>query len=205
MKLIDIDKIKEIMDFDAGVYYLILMARRKNNDDLSHSKEIVIRRVLYKEEMLEIMINELVAIADYDKEHKYKLYLSFNPRDVLKAYKDLKTKMATYDYELLHNTEINKKILKLDMEWISCLARNSAKKKFFMLDLDDRLKLSDITNLMRKYLNITPNLWESYGTRNGYHILFKPCDTRELMENIKNCGIDCELKRDELLCIGYDE
>jgi len=64
MKLIEIDKIKEILDFDAGVYYLMLIARKKNNEDITHSKEIVIRRVLYKEEMLETLINELVGIAN---------------------------------------------------------------------------------------------------------------------------------------------
>jgi hypothetical protein len=109
--------------------------------------------------------------------------------------------MANYDYEMINNPDIVNKILKLDMEWISCLARNPAKKKFFMLDLDDKSKLGQLRNLVVDYSAI-PIEFE-IETKNGYHLLFEPCDTSKLIEDIKSLNIDCELKRDDMLCIGY--
>jgi rubredoxin len=202
MKLIDINKLKEILDFEAGCYYLLLIARKKNNKDITHSKEIIYRRTIYSSEKLEIYINELVAISEYDKEHEYKLYISLNPRNVLKAYTNLKQKIAIYDMEMINNPAIINKILKLDEEWISCLARSPAKKKYFMLDLDDKKQLCLVESSLKTFNIKVEYLFE---TKNGHHLLFKPCDTRLLMEAIKVNKIDCELKRDDLLCIGYED
>lgn len=203
MKVVETDKLQSVLDFEAGCYSLMLIARKKNNEDLTHSNEIVIRRVVYKPNILQMLIDELVAIADYDSKHEYKLYISLNPRSKMKAYKNLKEQMAKWDFELIHNPEVQKKILKIDAEWISCLAKNPAKKKWFMLDLDDKNKLGQLKNLVEDYHDIP--IISAFETKNGYHILFKPCDTRKLMEDIKSIEIDCELKRDDLLCIGYME
>lgn len=202
MKLIDINKIKQIVDFDAGIYYLLLIARKKDNENITHSTEKVIRRVIRNERYLVHAIDELEAIANYDQSSNYKLYISLNPRNGLKAYKNLKENMANWDYEIYNNPDIINKILKISEEWCSCLARNAAKKKYFMLDLDDKKQLEDINILMHVH-NI--KIEKNFETQNGYHILFTPCDTRNLMKDIESSDIDCELKRDDLLCIGYYE
>ncbi|NCD07432.1 MAG: hypothetical protein EOL97_15070 [Spirochaetia bacterium] len=201
MILTPIEKIKEIIDFEMGIYYLMLIARKKDNEHLTHSTEKVIRRVVRNELHLENSINELAGIANYDKENNYKLYISLNPRNSLKAYKNLKEQFANWDNEIINNPNIANKILKVDDEWISCLARNPAKKKWFMLDLDDKKKMGQLKNLVEDYHNI--HILGEFETQNGYHILFQPCDTRKLMEDINALEINCELKKDDLLCIGY--
>lgn len=208
MILTDREKIKKIIDFETGIYYLMLIARKKDNEDITHSTEKVIRRVVRHERQLDVYIDELEAIANYDKDCNYKLYISLNPRNGLKALKNLKEQIANWDYEIIHNPDIVNKILKVDDEWISCLARNPAKKKYFMLDVD--FKCKDREELIEYYMkDCDIEIEHKFETQNGWHILFEPCDTRYLLEHFNievNYNFDdIELKRDELLCIGYYE
>lgn len=205
MKLEDLDKVEKILDFsNDSVYIMVLIARKKNNDMISNSKEIVMRKVIRNIESFRKQVHEFTAIAD-SKTEEFKLYISCNPRSPLKAYKLLKTYFSNWDYDLL--TEGGKdvamgKIKKIGDIDISCLAKSPEVKNYFMLDLDDKEESSNILLLMIKSLIKTEGIFE---TKNGYHILFKPCDTRNLMGDIKKAGIDCELKKDDLLCIGYEE
>lgn len=200
MKYLNIESLKDFCDFEKGIYYLMAIARKKDNEDLTNSTEIVMRRTVNNELQLERSFEELKGLIELDPKHKYKLYINFNPRDVKKAYLNLKNIMAEWDYNLMNNPNIYNKILNVDREWCSCLARSPCKKTYFMLDLDDKDSKYALMLLLGHYQ--IKKTW-SIETQNGHHILFKPCDTRKLMEEIKNAGIDCELKRDDLLCIGY--
>ena len=73
-----------------------------------------------------------------------------------------------------------------------------------MIDLDDKSKLKEVTEIFE---NTTKSkILHKFETKNGFHLLFKPCDTREFIENAINKNkIDCELKKDDLLCVGYEE
>lgn len=202
MKYISIDKVKEIIDFNKGSYFILGISRKKDNDDITHAKEIVYRRLVTNELSLERAHKEITGLIELDDKHNYKLYVNYNARNVKKAYKNLKEKMANWDYEISNDPNIMTKIVNVDKEWISCLARNPCKKDYFMLDLDEK-ENDEVVLCMLTNRNIQANF--KIETQNGYHILFKPCDTRELIDDIKNNGIDCEVKKDDLLCIGYPE
>jgi len=205
MELVNLEKVEKLLDFsNDSVYIMILIARKKNNDMISNSKEIVMRKVIRSINSFRRQVNEFVAIANY-KSEEFKLYISYNPRSPLKAYKLLKDCFNTWDYDL--TTEDGKdiainKIKKIDDQYISCLAKSPTKKNYFMLDADEKGRLIDIGNI---FTNLDRQIEYIFETKNGYHILFKPCDTRLLMENIDKDSIDCELKKDDLLCIGYEK
>jgi len=201
MKYISIDKVKEIIDFNKGSYFILGISRKKDNDDITHAKEMVYRRLVTNELSLERAHKEITGLIELDDKHNYKLYVNYNARNVKKAYKNLKEKMANWDYEISNDPNIMTKIVNVDKEWISCLARNPCKKDYFMLDLDEKDKLPEVLESMSPMMMFQ----KAIETQNGYHILFKPCDTRDFEERIKVKGIDCEVKKDDLLCIGYPE
>lgn len=206
MKITNLEKVKELLDFsDGNVYTIILVARKKNNEMITNSQEIVLRRIIRSESSFDKQVVEYMQYAKSRPEN-FKLYITFNPRSPLKAYKKLKERMSQWDYDIHKQQEQTiERISKIDNEWISSLQKSPANKNYYMLDLDDKSKLIQVLSLIPLHTSITSCEVEQFETKNGYHLLFEPCDTRELMQDINELKIDCELKRDDLLCIGYEE
>lgn len=206
MKLVDLDKVKELLDFsNNAIYTILLIARKKNNPGITNSKEIVYRETVRDLVHFDKKVNKLLSLAE-NRAENFKLYISFNPRDPLGAYKKLKYEFADWDEAISKSPEAlietTEKIKRIDCRFISCLQKSPMKKKYFMLDLDDKSKLQEVILLMDEHLEDGGIFFE---TKNGWHILFTPCDTGVLMEEIMSKDIDCELKRDDLLCIGYSK
>lgn len=208
MKYLDIETIKSICDFSKGVYTLLAIARKKDNEMITNSQEIVIRRIIDSESKLEKKFEEIKSYVN-SKPENFKIYLTFNPRDRLKAYNLLKHRFVDWDIQLQKGITDNK-TLKVDKEYISCLQSDKARAsaEYFMFDLDDKEYFHVVMNLAKACQFEDLKYFE---TQNGYHILFKPCDTRDFFrvkesyEKYRKVVISCELKRDALVCIGYPE
>ena len=231
MILTDKNKVKEILTFnDECVYTLIAVARKKDNEGLTNSTEIVFREIVNSEEQFDKKYDRLIKAIEKDS-HNFKLYITFNPRSILKAYNLMKQKFLMWDNELINTVQIinpdNKhyvsivnRIGRIHYEWISCLQKQEAiyKKNYFMLDVDEKLNkraLTILNNKVKRYCTlkgvngdiikstiVNKEEIKTFSTQNGHHILLPICDTRKLMENLKEKYI-VELKRDALVCIGY--
>jgi len=184
---------------DEEVMVMIAIARKKYNAKLK-SEQVVFREVVTKENY-EKKYKKLVAlIHNYPSEAKpedYSLYLSYNPRSVVKAVRLLKNRLADWEFELANGQqeEYFRKLRRFDREFISCLQKpeSRSRKLFFLIDIDDAGKLEEVKALLDK-IGIKPEMIKE--TKNGYHILVKPFDLRKWvgMEKV-------ELKRDGVFCI----
>lgn len=209
MKLIPKEKIIPLLSFNKGAAYILLMiARKKDNQGFTNSDEIVFRAICNSEDDFKRKYDQLVNDAKNRKEN-YKFYITFNPKDILQGYRLLKEKFTTWDYELTKCDIPLNRIKNIHNEWISCLQKSCLKKKYFMLDVDtkDIYEIGIIYNAFWNTTNLLPSAEKDsdditiFHTQNGSHWLFPVCDTRALLKELEN--IDCELKRDALLCIGY--
>lgn len=196
-----IEKINSYLDFSNGnVYTLLLIARKKNNEGITNSQEITFQELVTSPEDLENKINKLTKVREGFNE-EMKLYISCNPRNIIKAYMEMKKLFLDWDCELWGNTEeLQNRLRKVPKLFFSCLAKCPAQKKYFMLDIDCESQLDDVIKIMIEF----KIFWDGvFITKNGYHILFACGDCRELMEKIKNKYLNVELKRDSLLCIAW--
>lgn len=225
MILTDKTKIKEILTFnDECVYTLIAIARKRDNEGLTNSTEIVFREIVNSEEQFDKKYDRLIKVIEKDS-HNFKLYITFNPRSILKAYNLMKQKFLMWDNDLYtlsydHRYHTINRIGRIHYEWISCLSKQEAiyKKNYFMLDVDEKLNekaLITLNNRVKRYCTlkgvngdiikstiVNKEEIKTFSTQNGYHILLPICDTRKLMEKLKEKYV-VELKRDALVCIGY--
>jgi len=89
------EKLKNYCDFDKGVYVVMAVARKKDND-LTKSQEIVIRDVLREERDIDRRYPRLIKqITDFKEEGKpvnFYVYVSCNPRDYWKAFYNFQQK-----------------------------------------------------------------------------------------------------------------
>jgi len=214
MILTDKNKVKEILNFnDECTYMIMAKARKKDNEGLTNSQEIVFREIVNSEKQFDRKYDRLIKIINNDL-HNFKLYITYNPRSILKAYSLLKQRFCLWDDELiknaksilLHSNTINR-VGRIHNEWISCLQKPAScyKKNYFMLDVDNKLSSVDEDKILEEIYStcdIDKDTIKVFETQNGHHILFPPCDTRKLMESLGKY-LDVELKRDALVCIGY--
>jgi len=207
MKLSNLENIKELLDFsNDGIYTMILIARKKNNSGITNSQELVFREIVRSSDSFDKKLSTLLDIAKL-RDEEFKLYINFNPRDIKKAYKLLKSEFVNWDDDLTKSGEIVsqtiEKLKRIDLRFISSLQKSALKKSFYMIDLDDKTKLNKILDIFEK--TTSSKILFNFETKNGFHLLFKPCDTRNFLEEINNLKIDCEIKKDDLLCLGYED
>lgn len=176
-----IEKIKNYCEFAKGECYILsVMARRKNNDDITHTTEVLVRKTLLGEDDVEKAYNYLKSYALRDKEHVYYMYISLNPRNIRKAVYLHQHKLLELMERMETEEGAERQALKMTGLWYSQLespkAQGNKKRRYLMVDLDDKNIIDEVLDVLKHYTT-TKAIHESV---NGYHIVCKPFDIREV-------------------------
>jgi hypothetical protein len=175
------------------VYLLFAIARAKDNK-FKHREEIKLYNIITHKDNIQKQYNELKGKINAYKQYNWRIYLSVNQRDTRKAYYTLKKKLI--DIDTIYNEEDKiKQIKHIDRLWVSHLMKpeNKSKRGYFLLDIDTKgipiIKLKD---------NKKINIITQRETKNGYHIVTEPFNTKNLI-----CDELVEVKKDALLHLEY--
>lgn len=201
----NIEDAKNLLDFSSPdtVYIAMLLPRKKDGFELNIGtkdrakdldSDIKARKVIGSLEEYDVSMEALLRQAT--SLSTARIYLTFNPRSSLKAFGNLQTSINTN----LHNIKsIVPTIKPLDREFKSYLMKPEAKAKtkFHLIDIDT--KEIDMGTVMDKVANVTEPI-RYFEIKNGYHLLVKPCNPKEL---IKYLPSNCEIKEDAMVCLYY--
>lgn len=187
------------------VYILISIARKKDNEGITNSQEIVFREIIKNPEEIERKYNKLKTLVknykdENNKSYSFYTYISVNPRDSRKAFFLLQNRFNTMLSESLSGVDVSIKFKRINGLWMSALANPNCRgsRKLFMVDLDvkNKKKLDFILRLLGKFTTI----YQTIETKNGYHILVKPFNRTLIMPNNL-----FEIKTDALLFLEHNE
>lgn len=209
---------------ERSVYSLIAIARKKDNRDITNSREIVLREIVKSEDkILEKLDSIYYRISAFNGMYNFRIYASVNARDIIKAAKELSYEILTrlIDYK----EDINKlhKLKRIDNIWFSVLNKpeNVYKNRFVILDIDhfDYDKYNEtvtdtVIALERKIVadgvgKMAPPIIRK--THSGVHLIFEKTFKIELlrsffMESLQyqtNKKIEFDVLKDSVTFIEY--
>ena len=210
MEPIELLKKHCIFTNDFDVYVLFGIARKKDNENITNSQEVVFREVIKKEDNIEKKYNKLITQC---KSHKPKLnfyvYISANGRDVRKGYMTFKADLLTYEKEMMFGTDCHNQLKRIDAIWLSAIMKpqsRSLENKRFMLDVDTK-NLAQLKRLNSCLAEVVDNVDDVLiqETVNGHHYVAPPFNKlffKELL--IKNkLNEMCEIKHDALFFVEH--
>lgn len=164
---------------DGEAYILWVIARRKYNDDITNSTEIIHRRVLTDEDDIEYNYNHLKYFAE-SSEHHFRMYVTVNKRDVLKGFWHMQSKMLDLSKQITTDVEgAYPAIGRLGSMWKSVLhSPKSREEKMFLFDIDEvdsgiTVTEEDAYRFTAALAKYTEVLWLNQ-TPNGYHVITQP-------------------------------
>ena len=204
----------KILDFtsDDNIYMLTVLARTKNNDELTKKERVLFRDTVHSMDELPHALAKMRALAIYSGLKTY-LYISANPRSAIKTYKEFKMMLAKYDSQAMLGDEgFKRPISRLDKVWYQMLMQpESRAARYFVLDIDtkDETTLEMVREKIRNYkVKVKGRLYKAeikleQPTRNGYHFVTTPFDPA-LLSGIRDVGIS----KDSLLYLasfGFDK
>ena len=188
------DIIKQFKNNSDGVRVIMLIHRSKegglNNKFKRHLKKIITTN---SDEFFET-IKELKELKDKD-ERTLRIYASCNNRSMKKAIRLFKEKQLNSDYD--ENEKIDNFYLDIKNRFISSLMNKSCRnEKNFLFDLDDIDDRSLKT--IYKMIDKRTEILNFYNTKNGYHIITKPFNYKDLDEEVIK-----SINTDGLMLIDY--
>lgn len=193
-----IEKFREYCEFDEDrVYVLLAIARTKENEKHSSNTEPTMREIIEDKEDLETKMNQLDhAAKSFDS--KFRLYISSNARNSMKAFFQLRSEMGEWlQMRLNGNNGVKKKFKRIDSEFKSVLQKNECKDETnFIFDLDEASE-KDLSELKQDLEGLT-EMRMVQTTPNGFHIITQPFNYNEL-----ETEIDYELKKDGMIFVSY--
>ena len=183
------------------VYVLKGMSRNKDNSGVEGKSVRFMRRlVLAKPDDIEPCVADMRKMAD-DPNTVYRTYISVNARDVVKAAFTFQKKLIDIGYDLARGLpDAVQQSKKLGSIWKTQLEQtcNRGTKKFLLdVDNDNGEKFDYILT----FLNQLTYVYLHRRTVSGYHIVFKACDTRELMLYCQEIGAEVDLQRDSMVFV----
>lgn len=187
------DFVHEWCEFgDHRTYLLWLIARRKHNEELTNSTEIVHRRVLSNEKEIDDNYDDLVALASRH-DYRFRLYLTVNARNAVEAQRRLDDKMNEWLTALIYGDEDQaKKMHRIGSEWKSCLHSPKCRDdEYFAFDVDDNPSESEIESFIEDLSEQTTVL-TSRSTPNGYHVITEPFNYTEWEPPIEYDELDTD-------------
>jgi hypothetical protein len=210
-----IEDFTELMDFSWNrIYYLSVIARKKNNPGLSGSETVLATMAVKDREAYPFTLEVCRAVAKVSGLKCY-IYITVNARNPMAAYRIFKMKMAECEGDALDGDvswgdgpeQFFKTVRNLDRIWISCLNKPDARgQKNYLIDVDskdpeviEKVK-QGLANWSTKGYNVEILLKKE--TLNGYHLVTIPFPV-DLFKDMKNV----EVKTDGLLfleAVGFD-
>lgn len=193
-----IDKFSDYCNFgEDRVYVLLAIARSKENEEYGSNTEPAIREIVEDEKDFKMKIermNHAVESSDSD----FRLYLSANARDSMKAFFQLRSEMDSWVQMRLNGNEgVKKKFKRIDSEFKSVLQKNGCKDDSnFIFDLDETSKeeMKELKNDVEDFTEVRM----VQETPNGFHLVSGPFNYREL-----DTDVGFELKRDGMIFVSY--
>lgn len=160
------------------IYVLMGIARRKHNDELTNSTEVVYRKVLRNEGQVEGKYNGLKALVD-QHDYLFRIYLTVNARDTRKAFFNFQKRLDRWAEGLVYGDEaIPKKIGRVDSHWVSEVHKPQSKDdQYFLFDFDN-ITQREFEDSVYSLAENTRVLLEKE-TPNGYHIVTEPFNYTE--------------------------
>lgn len=193
-----VEKLRDYCEFgEDRVYVLLAIARSKENEQHSSNTEPTMREVVKEEKELEREIKQLEHTArGFDS--RFRLYISANARNALKASFKLRSEMDGWlEMQLSGNEGVKKKFKKIDSEFKSVLQKNECKDgSNFIFDLDDADR-DDLEQLKEDIDKLT-SIKLTQETPNGFHVVTESFNYNEL-----DTEVDYELKKDGMIFLDY--
>lgn len=182
-------------------YVLCILSRKKNNEGMADSQQIMKRRLIFSPSDVESAYSELKAEAEALNLDFY-MYISVNPRSLKKALnRYIKTLL---DLNLQIDTDLTalRRFRKLSGEWYSALESPSSRAgRLFLLDLDVKDNLPFLLQILEVAQVKVHTINE---TRNGFHIITSPFDFPHYFKDFpidENGKKIVEVKPDALLFV----
>lgn len=193
-----IEKFREYCEFSEDrVYVLLAIARTKENEQHSSNTEPTMREVVDNEQDLVSKMEQLDHAAKRS-DSRFRLYLSANPRDAMKAFFQFRSEMDEWLQMRLNGNEgVKKKFKRIDSEFKSVLQKNECKDETnFIFDLDEvsEQEMNDLKSDLEGFTEI--RLVQE--TPNGFHVVSRPFNYNEL-----ETEVEYELKKDGMIFVKY--
>lgn len=192
-----VDNTKEILEFmKEGETYIMLGIVRTKDNDVEKCKRHKFKYIIDSKNRLLKKIKEIEELVKLDPSVEYRIYLSYNSRNVKNALKNFQKLLLDYSHTIQDASTLDA-VSRLDLKWFSELAKNtSSNKEYMMIDLDEN------TVKAIKDFRKTFNVVLCVPTKNGYHIVFKRDEM--LNEYFKSniwLDYDYEIKKDDLILV----
>ena len=181
------EKLKIIKDYcrftEDTVYVLLLIPRKKDNKNRAiknnKDRKNSIRYLISSVEDAGMALQDFEEYIERHSDTVYRVYLTVNPRSLLKASRELQIRMANWQFELIEGkTEPYKKISRLSSEWKSILCSPKCRAdKLFMFDIDfSNSEEEDIKKVIAFREEIAKLTEIKYfgETKNGFCLVCKP-------------------------------
>lgn len=193
-----IEKFRDYCEFSENrVYILLAIARSKENEEHGSNTEPAMREVIEDGEDLRLKMEKLDH-ATISSDSDFRLYISANARDSMKAFFRLRSEMDEWLQMCLNGNEgVKKKFSRIDSEFKSILQKNECKDESnFIFDLDEASE-NEMSELKRDIEEFS-EVRMVQETPNGFHIITRPFNYNKL-----ESSIDYELKKDGMIFVRY--
>lgn len=158
-------------------YMLCILSRKKNNDNMSDTQQIMRRRLVFNDSDVAVLYNELLVERSNYPNLDFYMYITASPRSVKKALTIFTTECIYMLANLQSDVGQLKRIDKLLHLWYSILQKPEARGslKRFILDIDTKDN-SVLAQSIARAKDLGANIIAIRETRNGYHVLCTPFD-----------------------------
>ncbi len=193
-----IERFRDYCEFgEDRVYVLLAIARSKENEHHGSNTEPAMREIVEDEEDLKLKMEKLDHAAR-SSDSDFRLYLSANARDSMKAFFQVRSEMDDWLQMCLKGNEgIRKKFKHVDSEFKSVLQKKECKEESnFIFDLDEASE--DEMKELKKDVEEFTEVRMVQETPNGFHIIARPFNYNEL-----ETEVDYELKKDGMIFVSY--
>lgn len=177
----DRDDVEQITEFcrdwcDFGeerAYILMAIARRKFNEGVTNSTEVVHRRILTEAEDVERNVADLLALLGRHDLH-FRVYLTVNARNVVSAYYSFTQELVQYSADLHYGDDaVREKMALLNSEWKSTLHKPAHRDdELFLFDYDG-ITGTELASVIDS-LDEQTFVHRTRETPNGFHVVTDP-------------------------------
>ena len=158
------------------------IARRKFNEGITNSEEVVHRRVINNAEDIEFNVNYVYNLMEME-DLTFRVYLTVNAHDHISAFWDFQQEMKQMAKGLYNGDDgAETRISRLGSEWKSTLhkPRHRDEKKF-QFDLDKVTK-SECDEFVNRIEKVGAEVILIRETPNGYHVITNPFNYNKIDE-----------------------
>lgn len=203
-----INFLNEYMTFETDepdqmvVYQLLLIARERENESVSHNSEFSFNEIVTDVDKMERKVEKLWSLGenyhppDFDTNPQFRLYCTVNSRDVQSTIFDFQQEINHINNEIYNgNNQMLEKNARLDSLWKHILQKDTSRHgRRFLIDVDEPDE-DVLRDLVEQFRNVT-TVHEIVESPNGYHLItdnfaFPQCDFYD--------GYDVEVKTDNLM------